>query len=761
MNKILILILTMLMNIDLCFATAYRIYVKTGYFDYRIQDWGTISFYTEDDTDLCKKEATTVVPEINLTQAEIAYNVISKMLVYQPFSKEDEKGFAYIGLCGQLDPLLKNVMGITKNIKFATFIAAAQYQINTNFSDLIDNQHYLYGSKEALELAKKKNLSGLTPKQIKKRQEKINTASEMAQGFGIDTDETRKAKEFLKMHESINQELERYKFDETKKFAEKLIPEDLAKSQIFLGWLQKAVSNYFGDLPVDNKRVILANFFKTVKYNDDDATKFAILAKHSGPFFKKIIQIFSDKNEDPEIRETLAKFKEQKIEASEKKPKVLEQLTTVSNLTPLSAASIGLVYKGKLKGEDIILKVKHKNIDDLAKTDSDYFENSLRNEPNKTDIEATWAGITDSIKSELNFTTEISNIKKANKIINGDEFAKSLGVCSITEKRIPENTSPDLMSMSMAKGKSSLSLHKEFEEKLRQGTFGAGQEAEINARNIRERARLISNLATVWIENALLKSSSFYHGDLHSGNTFLDIDPNNINPSKITMIDWGNAASLKSSIQKSIKLLIMALALNKPTDVYNAFIQMTNKGITTDQKNLLKSKAVEVVARNDLSFIDKILVLIKEAESNGVSLKGQFSNFMKAFLLLQNQMTNAQKDLWCLAESNKDKCFACYLPCVKSKDCNPADTKKITDLLTEKETESCIQDLQCMQRRVCDKIKKSDEYTIESAATTAFKRHKSRLLFSNLSFTINNCSPLLHLGQMPVLPAAQCSDPQE
>ncbi len=279
-----------------------------------------------------------------------------------------------------------------------------------------------------------------------------------------------------------------------------------------------------------------------------------------GPSFIKMGQLLSTREDilDPLLITELKKlqnnvrplpFKEIKkrieLELGDGTPNIFEYIEE----SPIGVASIGLVYKAKLKsGEDVVVKVRRPNIRKTLLQDFELMA-FIVGRIEKSFPELKYMGLSRAIEDffkgiqlEVNFLIEANNSRKIKEVIEAIDEKKILQIPKI----YPEYSTSKVLVMEYLEGTpfnqlKNIEEHNDLQEKLINGV-------------------------KLFMHNML--SDGVFHADLHGGNFFL------LNNDKIGLIDFGLVGHLSKQNRTSLIAILFALLSNNYENLVLEFLDI-------------------------------------------------------------------------------------------------------------------------------------------------------------------------------------------
>ncbi len=212
---------------------------------------------------------------------------------------------------------------------------------------------------------------------------------------------------------------------------------------------------------------------------------------------------------------------------------------------PLAAASIGQVHRATFKGEEVVVKIQHQNIDTIAKADLTILKNIVRLHGffmSMHGLDHTYDQVRQMIEEELDYLQEAQSMQK---IANSLKDAPELRV--VIPKVYEEFCTKKVLVSSFCEG-TNLSQVATFKE------WGLDLE-EVNKR-----------LTELYCKMVLV--DGFYHADPHPGNILIN------RQGELILLDFGAVAYLSEATKRAIPDLIEAVVRNDTEDTVLALKRM-------------------------------------------------------------------------------------------------------------------------------------------------------------------------------------------
>lgn len=293
-----------------------------------------------------------------------------------------------------------------------------------------------------------------------------------------------------------------------------------------------------------------------------------------GPSFIKLGQLLATREDilDPALISELKKLQskvasvpfsevKQKIEKELGKP--ISEIFDEFNEDPIGVASIGIVYKAKLKsGKDVVVKVRRPNIRKNITNDFEII-NYIVNRLEKASSEIKFLGISraisdffKSIELELNFLIEANNNKKIKENLEILDKDKIFVIPDIHRNLSSEK----VLVMDFLDGVP-------FNE----------------IRNIEEHGNLKSNLdKAVKLFLHTMLADGFFHADLHGGNFF------KLENDKIGIIDFGLVGTLSKNNRSSLVAILYAVITNNYENLVYEFLDVADYEVIPNHEMLVR-----------------------------------------------------------------------------------------------------------------------------------------------------------------------------
>lgn len=295
-----------------------------------------------------------------------------------------------------------------------------------------------------------------------------------------------------------------------------------------------------------------------------------------GPTFVKIGQILSSRQDifDKDIINELEKLRDD-VEVFDTKDAIniieeelgnpIDDIFLEFNNDPIGSASIGQVYRAKLKNnEDVIIKVQRPGIEELIKSDINILKRVSKSMRDLVldyglDLPKIIDELDEQLKKELDYNFEAVNCRKLGKMFE-----------DVKEVYIPkvyfDYTTKKVLVMEEVKGIRLTDKERLIEEKID-----------------------IENIVKIGTRAFILQilEHGFFHADPHPGNIFV------INSEQIAFIDFGMVGLVDNDMLDTINTIMLA-GINK--DVDRIMFILNDKG-------LIETEVDEDNMKRDITYL--------------------------------------------------------------------------------------------------------------------------------------------------------------
>lgn len=404
-------------------------------------------------------------------------------------------------------------------------------------------------------------------------------------------------------------------------------------------FLGKVFDNYCDKQSPLDRRAMVASYLREAAPNDQPSHKLVSMLKGAGPYLLKMLQLFGDNVNDPELKSALNAVK------SELAPIPVElrnaqfsriiqdsggKIASLQGIRSLGAASVGQTFLAKAvdgegKDKEVVVKLLRPGIVERAARERRFMEDVAQGIPG---MEATFGGIADQIEGELDLCNEAANVRKGdiyNHIGSMDVHAMKL------MDSVPESST--YMVIERAPG-SPMSKYIKLcsDAKLKPGFDPVVMGPRM--------AKQLYDLSTKWFEEAMF-GSGFYHGDLHAGNIMFDGDANDAG--LLTAIDFGNAKTLSREERSAIFKLMVAIEIKDSKTLLQHFRTLlsppSQAKLTPDLESRFISEANKLLkGPKAATGGDAMVKVLTMANDLGLEMPGAISNFSRSQVMLENAL---------------------------------------------------------------------------------------------------------------------------
>lgn len=343
-----------------------------------------------------------------------------------------------------------------------------------------------------------------------------------------------------------------------------------------------------------------------------------------GPTFVKLGQTFSDREDflPMELIEELRKLQD-KVEVVDLdlneifKTELNIQLEDVFesiNQTPIAAASIAQVYKGKLRsGEEVIVKVKRPGIENIVKDDllllHDFVTliDTYSEIGDQLNLKYAIAAFEKSILEELSFKNELANINL---------FEKNFGNHEQTHvpKAYSDLSSDGILTMEFIDGVKITET-----DKLIANDFDPVRLSEVGYR--------------IYVEQIL--TYGVFHADPHAGNILVN------QKGQLVFIDFGAVGKIPAKERAFFEQLVLNLMSKKPQKIIRNLKEVALHYSIPDDKQFERdvTKIVDYVhgsSLKDIQISDIILQMKDVLKNNRLVMPEYFYLLFKGITLMDS-----------------------------------------------------------------------------------------------------------------------------
>ncbi|MCE9651927.1 MAG: AarF/ABC1/UbiB kinase family protein [Nitrosarchaeum sp.] len=230
---------------------------------------------------------------------------------------------------------------------------------------------------------------------------------------------------------------------------------------------------------------------------------------------------------------------------------------------PISGASLGQVYRGRISGQEIVVKVKRPGIEKIVEEDLQVLKKILPIalrfvDPNlRYSAKAILSQFIETIHEEMDYTIESSNLKK----IKHDMMKNNMVIPSVYD----EYSSKNILTMEYIPGIKITNVE------------------ALNEKGI-DRQKLVIDVHKVFF--TMLLRHSLFHADPHPGNISVTDD------GKLILYDYGMVGKLDNETRLRLIRLYLALVEKDPPRTVNAMADLGM--LTPDFNRTVIEKGIEL-----------------------------------------------------------------------------------------------------------------------------------------------------------------------
>jgi predicted unusual protein kinase regulating ubiquinone biosynthesis (AarF/ABC1/UbiB family) len=418
------------------------------------------------------------------------------------------------------------------------------------------------------------------------------------------------------LEKAINTTVGVFKFSKSPAIKMLLDPKEgleLDKAPPFIAeFLKLVLEQYFDALDIATKRAILADVLRL----KDDAPSdevLAIILNHCGPVIQKAFQLFSKDVRSPQVQQILNRLRANiKPFSTDLAKKIIQDESginiakTFKNFPdkPIAAATMGQVYLVKnKKNEKVIVKVQRPNLQQKAEGEFALLRKLTQSDTVLRFIEE----LKEALDEELDFANEIENIKEA-EFYHGQMNGKLNTIGVVTKYK----STSKVLFLTCADGKNIDKFSEDSDE-------------------VKEKA--LTELLRVWVREAIFGVRVF-HADLHPGNIFLDVEPENGDEYSMTLLDFGSMGRFNQDEAKSLVKIMLGLSFSIRSLVREGINAVATEELSAD----LVDKLIKEVFENDIEQDERAEFLFNHGIEMGLALPKSFIQFYRGQAFLEKQI---------------------------------------------------------------------------------------------------------------------------
>ncbi|MFW5730333.1 MAG: ABC1 kinase family protein [Desulfonatronovibrionaceae bacterium] len=314
------------------------------------------------------------------------------------------------------------------------------------------------------------------------------------------------------------------------------------------------------------------------------------------------------------------------VESSLKKS--LNDIFSEFDQTPLAAASLAQVHKGRLKknGQEVAVKIQRPGIEETIKNDMDILEKIAirldgRMESFKVyNLPQLVQRIRKLMLQELNFVREMRTMQ-----VVQDTIRDSSGI--LVPQTFPDYCTHYVITMELARGR-----------KMK----------DVDILALKNRAGLARKGLSLSLHQVL--EHGFFHADPHPGNFLIDEEEN------LILLDWGMVGRLTDKVRFELIDLIAAVVENDVEIITEILLGFT-MGRENVNRNILQNEILEVISLltripiKEVNLGQLLLEMTSILRSHGRILTTDLSIMIKALITAEGTARTLYPELDVISEA--------------------------------------------------------------------------------------------------------------
>ncbi|XVQ15474.1 ABC1 kinase family protein [Spirillospora sp. CA-255316] len=353
---------------------------------------------------------------------------------------------------------------------------------------------------------------------------------------------------------------------------------------------------------------------------NDRARAIRLALERLGPFYVKVGQMLSNRPDivPKDVMTELALLHDHVsvVPFSDFEPVLAEELGEgwedrfegIDRDRPLGSASLAQAYKVVLRGgESAVLKIQRPDIRTLVLDDMAMMRRAARLVARRfpdfnavIDVESALNVIFDAMESELDFTVEAANMRRARRLVENFEYLDVPEVVLAT---------PRVMVQTLAPGRSI-------------------REVDRDALTEKERVGIGRDLLAFMYRGYFV--DRFFHADPHPGNIF--VAPGE----KAHLIDWGMVGRIDRRMSMTLITVLLSLAHNDGPGLARAWVELGKATPWADITGFAGDMAILVpkvatASLEDLDFGVTLTSVLKYSTRRGIQTSPVISLLGKSF----------------------------------------------------------------------------------------------------------------------------------
>lgn len=391
-------------------------------------------------------------------------------------------------------------------------------------------------------------------------------------------------------------------------------PEEVADA------LPGVLERYFSNLTVEDKRKYVRAFL-SLPPGAGEADQIAAVMHECGPGMQKLFQLAASRSKSPVLGAALeslyGNIKPMSIELvksriSEELGRDWSEVFASIETEPLGAATVGQVHEATLPGgRSVVVKVLRPGLQDTLRAEFTQMRSAA--EGNEY-LRRFLLDLRESGTQELDLRREARNLAEGAKCYNRPE----LGIAAVGLELTVQPT-PGLLVMEKAPGR-------KFTDMPSDAALAAAGSSKADC--VELKTEVLMQFMEIWYRSLAFDTAAFMHADLHPGNMFFELRPDEDPPFKLTIIDFGSAEKLHKSEQNALWKMGAAISAQHYTGMgtdlaTNAFLdgfeEFAGK-MTEAQRGQMQAFVHETLATSDAHPIDKVEIILKKTAAFGIAV---------------------------------------------------------------------------------------------------------------------------------------------
>lgn len=300
---------------------------------------------------------------------------------------------------------------------------------------------------------------------------------------------------------------------------------------------------------------------------------------------------------------------------------------------PIASASIAQIHAARLlDGSEVVVKVQRPGIDTVVERDLDILRRLARTLESRTEwgtsmgLHDLAAGFTDALREELDFTTELDNMRS---------LAAPLSGTPRPDVRIPTP-------------RAGLSSRRVLVMERMCGTPLGSAQPVLAALGAQARRHSATMLLDCVLDQVLVHG--VFHVDLHPGNVLVGAD------GTLELLDFGSVGRLDSSTRAAIGRLMAALGRSDSATATDMLLELVDRPDEVDERDLERSVGqliVRYASPGASTGAAAFPALFRLVMSHRLRIPPEVAAVFRAFATLEGTLTLLDPDFDLLAQAQQ------------------------------------------------------------------------------------------------------------